>query len=64
MTNVLIADDHTLVRDGLRHVLLNASGFEVAGEARDAATTIALSARKMHKCWCSTGRCRGEAASN
>lgn len=42
MTRVLIADDHTLVRDGLRHILSNASGFEVAGEARDSTTTIAL----------------------
>jgi len=42
MTTVLIADDHTLVRDGLRHILTNASGFTVAGEANDSATTIAL----------------------
>ena len=39
---VLIADDHTLVRDGLRHILGNAKGFEVAGEAYDAATTLTL----------------------
>lgn len=42
MIRVLIADDHALVRDGLRHILQNASGFEVAGEARDSASTIAL----------------------
>ncbi|KVD88025.1 LuxR family transcriptional regulator [Burkholderia ubonensis] len=42
MIKVLIADDHALVRDGLRHILQNASGFEVAGEARDSASTIAL----------------------
>ncbi|MPW23721.1 response regulator [Paraburkholderia sp. CNPSo 3157] len=42
MTRVLLADDHTLVRDGLRHILENASGFEVAGEAWDSVTTIAL----------------------
>lgn len=42
MIKVLIADDHTLVRDGLRHILQNASGFEVAGEASDGITTIAL----------------------
>ncbi|AJX12287.1 LuxR family transcriptional regulator [Burkholderia ubonensis] len=42
MITVLIADDHTLVRDGLRHILQNASGFEVAGEAWDGPTTIAL----------------------
>ena len=42
MTKVLIADDHALVRDGLRHILQNARGFDVAGEARDSASTIAL----------------------
>jgi DNA-binding NarL/FixJ family response regulator len=42
MIRVLIADDHTLVRDGLRHILQSASGFEVAGEASDGASTIAL----------------------
>src|ERR1700758_1963472 len=42
MTRVLIADDHTLGRDGLRHILQNASGFEVVGEANDGASTIAL----------------------
>jgi DNA-binding NarL/FixJ family response regulator len=42
MTRVLIADDHALVRDGLRHILRGASGFEVAGEASDSATTVAL----------------------
>ncbi|WP_213303235.1 response regulator [Paraburkholderia sacchari] len=42
MTQVLIADDHALVRDGLRHILQNASGFDVVGEARDGVSTIAL----------------------
>ena len=42
MTSVLIADDHALVRDGLRHILKNASGFEVIGEADDSASTVAL----------------------
>ncbi|KVE38184.1 response regulator [Burkholderia sp. TSV86] len=42
MIKVLIADDHTLVRDGLRHILQNASGFEVAGQAWDGASTVAL----------------------
>ncbi|SAK60463.1 response regulator protein [Caballeronia temeraria] len=41
-TKVLIADDHAMVREGLRHILANASGFEVAGEASDAASTLAL----------------------
>ncbi|MBR7978452.1 response regulator transcription factor [Burkholderia cenocepacia] len=42
MIRVLIADDHTLVRDGLRHILQNANDFVVAGEANDSASTIAL----------------------
>ncbi|KVH80787.1 LuxR family transcriptional regulator [Burkholderia ubonensis] len=42
MIKVLLADDHALVREGLRHILQNASGFEVAGEAQDSVSTIAL----------------------
>ena len=42
MIRVLIADDHTLVRDGLRHILESAHGFEVTGEAADSAGAIAL----------------------
>jgi DNA-binding NarL/FixJ family response regulator len=42
MTRVLIADDHALVRDGLRHILQGASGFEVVGEACDSTSAIAL----------------------
>jgi DNA-binding NarL/FixJ family response regulator len=42
MIKVLLADDHTLVREGLRHILQKASDFDVAGEASDSASTIAL----------------------
>jgi DNA-binding NarL/FixJ family response regulator len=42
MTRVLLADDHALVRDGLRHILRGATGLEVVGEADDDQTTIAL----------------------
>lgn len=42
MTRVLIADDHALVRDGLRHILRSTSGFEVTGEANDSVSTVAL----------------------
>jgi DNA-binding NarL/FixJ family response regulator len=42
MTKVLIADDHALVRDGLRHILQNANGFDVVGEACDGPSTLAL----------------------
>ena len=33
MTRILIADDHAIVRDGLRRILQSAAGIEVAGEA-------------------------------
>lgn len=35
MTRVMIADDHAVVRDGLRHILERAGKFEVVGEAAD-----------------------------
>ncbi len=42
MIKVLIADDHALVRDGLRHILESAKRFEIAGEACDSVSTVAL----------------------
>lgn len=42
MISVLIADDHALVRDGLRHILERASGFQVAGEAANGAAALQL----------------------
>lgn len=35
MTRIVIADDHAIVRDGLRRILQGAPGLEVAGEAVD-----------------------------
>ena len=35
MIRVVIADDHTIVRDGLKQLLLGAGGFDVVGEAQD-----------------------------
>jgi DNA-binding NarL/FixJ family response regulator len=35
MIRVVIADDHTIVREGLKQLLLAASDLEIAGEARD-----------------------------
>ncbi len=37
---VLVADDHTLLRQGLRQLLERAEGFEVAGEAGTASETL------------------------
>jgi len=39
---ILIADDHTLVRQGLRAILETQPGFQIAGEAGDGLEAIAL----------------------
>ncbi|MGQ0642322.1 MAG: response regulator transcription factor [Gemmatimonadaceae bacterium] len=39
---VVIADDHAVVREGIRHVLSSEDGFDVVGEAGDGATAAAL----------------------
>lgn len=39
---VLIADDHTVVRDGLRLIFEDEEGFEVIGEAADGADAVHL----------------------
>lgn len=46
MVRILIADDHALVRDGLHHILRKAQGFDVVGEAADAAGVMALVERE------------------
>ena len=40
-TRVLLADDHTLVRAGVRRILEAQPGFEVVGEVADGATALA-----------------------
>jgi DNA-binding NarL/FixJ family response regulator len=42
VTRVLIADDHTLVRSGLRALLAAERGVQVLGEARDGREAVAL----------------------
>ena len=44
---VLIADDHALLREGLRAVLAGSGDIEVVGEARDGAEAIDAS-RRLH----------------
>jgi DNA-binding NarL/FixJ family response regulator len=39
---VLVADDHTIVRTGIRHVLEGEPGFEVVGEASTGSEVLAL----------------------
>ena len=41
-TRILLADDHTLVRSGLRRILEAQPGFEVVGEAGDGAEALRL----------------------
>ena len=43
-TRVLLVDDHELMRDGLRALFAQDKEFEVAGEAGDARTAVALAA--------------------
>ncbi|KVF75634.1 response regulator transcription factor [Burkholderia diffusa] len=45
MIRVILADDHAVMRDGLRHILETAGGFEIVGEASDGAATLALAER-------------------
>uniref|UniRef100_Q473B2 Response regulator receiver n=1 Tax=Cupriavidus pinatubonensis (strain JMP 134 / LMG 1197) TaxID=264198 RepID=Q473B2_CUPPJ len=42
MTRVLIADDHAVVRDGLKHILERAGKFDVVGEAADGSQVLKL----------------------
>lgn len=42
MIRIIVADDHTLVRQGLRRILEAESDMEVVGEARDAAEVFRL----------------------
>ena len=42
---VIVADDHAIVRTGIRHVLESEPGFAVVGEASDGAEAIALACR-------------------
>lgn len=39
---VLLADDHTIIRRGLRTILESTGEYEVCGEAGDGTTTLAL----------------------
>jgi DNA-binding NarL/FixJ family response regulator len=41
---VLVADDHMIVRTGIRHVLESEAGFEVVGEAANGSETLSLAA--------------------
>jgi len=42
---VLVADDHMIVRTGIRHVLESEAGFEVVGEAANGSEALSLAAK-------------------
>ena len=42
MIRVLLADDHTLVREGLKQLLASAPGIAIDGEAGDGDAVLAL----------------------
>ena len=41
---ILVADDHAVVREGIRHVLATQHGFDIAGEAASGADAVRLAA--------------------
>jgi two-component system response regulator NreC len=47
MTKVLLAEDHTLVRGGIRMMLESAGSFEIVGEAPDGRAAVTL-AESLH----------------
>jgi DNA-binding NarL/FixJ family response regulator len=47
LVRILLADDHDVVRHGLRHLLESERGWEVCGEARDGREAVAL-AEQLH----------------
>jgi DNA-binding NarL/FixJ family response regulator len=47
LARILLADDHDVVRHGLRHLLESERGWEVCGEARDGNEAVAL-AEQLH----------------
>jgi len=44
LIHVLVADDHAVLREGIRQVLSNKHGFDVVAEAGNGAETLALAA--------------------
>ena len=47
MVRIIIADDHDVVRHGLRQLLESQPGWEVCGEARDGRAAVELAGRLM-----------------
>ena len=59
-TRILLADDHAVVRRGLRLVLDAEPDLEVVAEAGDGAEAVERARRRGHRsARSSTSRCRG-----
>lgn len=57
-TRILLADDHALVRRGVRLILDNEPDLTVVGEAGDGAEAIEMTRRYQPTWSSSTSRCR------
>ena len=56
--SVLLVDDHSLYREGLREIFSNWTDFEVVGEASNGMEAIEF-CDNVQPIWCSwTSRCR------
>ena len=49
---VLLADDHMLVREGIRKLLELDPGLEVVGEAKEGREAVALGPDTFARTWC------------
>ena len=62
LIRVLVADDHLIVREGLRLILETEAGFELVGEAAGSPPwpvpwTAARAKRLSGPCWTAAGSC-------
>ena len=58
MIRVLIADDHGIVRSGLRMLIDRQLDMEVVAEAEDGVGALSRPSRTVPTSPCSTSRCR------
>ena len=63
MIRVVLADDHTIVREGLKQLLTAAGDLQVVGEAQNGHEVIERVRELEFGCCCSTCRCRQSASS-
>ncbi len=57
MTTILLADDHSVLRSGLKLLLESQPDFRVLGEASSGLEAIELAGNCSPICFCSTFRC-------